>query len=80
MDVPAVVIGKRQIPLNGKQLPVQWRIKYDPAQIDPKNTYAVSARIIDSTGKLLYISTQQYPVLTRDAPVNKINIQVEAVK
>jgi putative lipoprotein len=79
-QAPPQQIGKKQIPLNGKQLPAQWRIKYDPAKTDAKSTFAVSARVIDSTGKVLYASTQSYNVITNGSPVNKIVILVEPAK
>lgn len=66
-DAPAMVIGEQVIPTEGRQVPFAFSIAYDPAQIQPRYTYAVQARIEDG-GRLLFISDRVYPVLTRDAP------------
>ncbi len=41
----------------------------DPAKIEDRFSYAVSARIEDG-GKLLFVSDKRYPVITRGAPTN----------
>lgn len=75
---PAITIAEQIIPLNGQQLPVPFSLSYDPAKIDPRFTYTVRA-IIEDGGKLIYTSTQAYPVITRDAPTSNVEIQVQAV-
>jgi uncharacterized lipoprotein YbaY len=77
-DAPAKVIGSQKIEAGGKQPPFPYELKYDPAQIDPKNTYSVSARITDGN-ELLFISDTVYPVLTRGAPMTDVNINVLAM-
>src|SRR5512134_1384757 len=69
MDAPAVTISSQRIEANGKQVPFSYELKYDPAQIDEKNTYAVRATIKDG-GKLLFTSTTHTPVITRGAPTS----------
>jgi putative lipoprotein len=54
------------------------RAAYDPAQIDPRMTYAVSARITEGN-ELLFISDTVYPVLTRGAPLTGVDILVMAM-
>jgi uncharacterized lipoprotein YbaY len=77
-DAPATVIAAERYIADGRQVPFPFELTYDPAGIDPKQTYAVMARItID--GKLRWISTQRYPVLTGDAPVTGIEVVVESV-
>ena len=66
-DAPAIVLGTQQIEANGRQVPFAFEIEYDPARIDARFTYVVQARI-EADGKLLFISDQAYPVLTRGAP------------
>jgi uncharacterized lipoprotein YbaY len=79
MDVAATVIASQTIETKGKQVPIPYELKYDPAKIDPRMTYAVSARItID--GKLAWINDTRYPVLTREAPVTGVEIVVIPVK
>jgi putative lipoprotein len=68
-DAPAVVLGEQVIEAGGRQVPFAFSIPYDPAKIDPRFSYAVSARIEDG-GKLLFINDQRYPVLTRGAPAH----------
>lgn len=68
-DAPATVLGERVITAGGKQVPFAFEIPYDPAKIDQRFSYAVSARIEDG-GKLLFINDQRYAVITRGAPTH----------
>jgi uncharacterized lipoprotein YbaY len=77
-DAPAEVISTQTIATQGAQVPISYSLKYDPAKIDAKSTYAVRATITEG-GKLTWTSTKRYPVLTRGAPVNNIEIIVEQV-
>ena len=79
MDVAATVIASQTIATNGKQVPIPFEMKYDPAVINPAMTYAVSARILVN-GKLRFISTQHHAALTRGAPLTGINIIVQPVQ
>ena len=65
-DAAARTIGQASIPTHGAQVPIPFRIEYDPAGIDPSHSYSVSATI-NVSGKLLFSSTTMYPVLTRGA-------------
>ena len=79
MDAPAEVISSMQtIVAQGKQVPFRYILKYDPAQIDPAHRYAVRATIKDGD-KLLFTSTQAYPVITNGAPTRDVEIVVEPV-
>ena len=78
MDVPAVTISSQTIQANGKQVPFLYELKYDPAQIDEKNSYAVRATIKDGD-QLLFTSTTSYPVITRGNPTSGVEIIVEPV-
>lgn len=77
-DAPAKVISTQTIEANGQQPPIAYTLPYDPAQIDPRMTYAVSARITEGMD-LLYISDTVYPALTRGAPLTGIDILVVAM-
>jgi putative lipoprotein len=77
-DAPATVISTQQIEAGGQQPPFAYELTYDPAQIDPKNTYSVSARITEGD-ELLFISDTVYPVLTRGAPMTGVDINVLAM-
>ena len=77
-DVPATVIAAERYVAAGRQVPFPFELTYDPAGIDPKHTYAVAARITVD-GKLRWINTQRYPVLTGGAPVTGVEVIVESV-
>jgi uncharacterized lipoprotein YbaY len=66
-DAPAKVIAKEEIAMGERQVPVPFELKFDPAKIDPKHTYTVSASILVD-GELRFISDKAYPVLTRGNP------------
>jgi putative lipoprotein len=78
MDVPAEVISSQRIEAQGKQVPFPYDLKYNATKIDPKHTYAVRATIKDGD-KLLFTSTQVYPVITNGAPTSDVEITVEPV-
>ncbi len=59
-------------------MPFPYELKYNPAKIDPRNTYAVRATIKDGD-QLLFTSTQRYPVITNGAPTSNVEIIVEPV-
>jgi putative lipoprotein len=60
-DAPSVVIGRQSIETAGRQVQIPFEIAYDPAQIDPRMSLAVQARI-ESAGVLLFITDRRYPV------------------
>lgn len=63
MDAPATVMAEQRIRANGKQVPIAFELDVDPARIDPRMRYNVSARILKD-GQLLFITDRAYPVLT----------------
>ena len=65
-DAAARTIGQATIPTRGAQVPIPFRIEFDPASIDPTHSYSVRANITVG-GRLLYSSPTMYPVLTRGA-------------
>lgn len=75
-DAPSVEISS--VELRPKhQPPLSFVLRYDPARIHPAHTYAVSARITVE-GRLAFISTRMYPVITRGAP-RRVEIVVDPV-
>jgi uncharacterized lipoprotein YbaY len=74
-DAAATVIATQTIETLGAQVPIPFELTYDPAAIDPRMTYAVSARITVD-GKLTWINDTRFAVLTRDAPVTGVDIVV----
>ena len=77
-DVAATVMGEQLI-RNPGQVPIPYKVAYDPKAIQENHTYAVAARIEDGSGKLLFINTQSYPVITRGNPTEDVQIMVEMV-
>lgn len=75
-DVAATTLEELTIP-NPGQVPIPFSIPYDPADIDPRNTYAVAARITDGD-QLLFINTTAYPVITRGNP-NHVDMVLEMI-
>jgi putative lipoprotein len=61
-DVEAPLLGRQIIERPG-QVPIAFSVEYDPTVIDPKHTYAVSARITDR-GQLQFVTEARVPVIT----------------
>ena len=59
-DAPSIELARQQGPVNG-QVPLPFRLDYNPQQVDPRHRYSVSARI-ELDGRQLFISTQHYGV------------------
>jgi putative lipoprotein len=77
-DAPAPALVVQRIEAGGQQPPFAYELPYDPAQIDPRMTYSVSARITVGN-ELLFISDTMIPVLTRGAPMTDVQILVVAM-
>jgi putative lipoprotein len=74
-DAPAVTLATDVIELGGDQLPVPYTLSYDEDEIDDRNTYTVFVKI-EAEGQLLYITDTAYPVITRDAPTEDVEVFV----
>ena len=66
-DGPAPLIARQTISGPG-QVPIKFRVEYSREDIDPRNRYSISARIIESDGRLAFINDTAYEVLTRGNP------------
>ena len=78
-DAPAKAIATHTIRLDGQQVPIPYALSYAPSVIDERNRYTVRATIRDARGALLWTSDTAYPVLTRGAPMDSVEIQVVQV-
>lgn len=78
-DVAATVLGEQIIKTEGKQVPIPYQVTYDESEIDDRFSYSMSARIVDGSGKLLFISDTHTPVITRDSPTKDVEIVVVPV-
>jgi putative lipoprotein len=77
-DAPAEVIASQTLEAEGRQVPIPFELTYDPAQIDERFSYTVSARILVND-RLRWISQDAYPVLTQGSPVSDVEIVVKMV-
>ena len=77
-DAPASVINTQAIETQGNQPPFPYKVPYDPARIEANHRYVMRATIKDGD-KLLFTTTQSYPVITNGAPTSKVEIIVEPV-
>lgn len=75
-DAPAEVIAAQTINAEGRQVPIPFELAYDPAQIDERNRYNVSARILVNN-ELRWISQEAHPVLTQGGAVDEVEILVK---
>lgn len=78
-DAAAQIIASQTITTTGENVPIPFTLAYDPAQIDPKHAYALSARIT-VTGQLRWINTERYAVLTNGAPTNGVEVVVQPAR
>jgi len=56
MDVAAPVIAQTEFATGGRQVPIAFSLDYDRARIERAHRYAVSARITDGGGRLIWIT------------------------
>ena len=75
-DAPAVTIGQQVIEDPGHQVPIPFEIEYNAADIDERYVYALRARI-EVDGKLWFINTSRYAVITRDNPTSNIEVMMQ---
>lgn len=76
-DAPATVLAQTQI-VPTTQVPIAFTLHYDATQIQPAHSYALQAKILLGD-TLLFISTERYDVLTRDAPSTGVQVRVDPV-
>jgi heat shock protein HslJ len=78
-DAPSETIGVQVIQTNGRQVPIPFVVRYNPAAIIENHTYTMSARITDGEGNLLFINDTAIPVITNDNPTSEVEIVVVPV-
>jgi uncharacterized lipoprotein YbaY len=77
-DAPMIVVSTQRLETLGRQVPFAYALTYDTATIDDRLTYVVSARITDA-GRLLFVSTRRYGVITRGSPTSNVEVVVDQV-
>ncbi|ASI90298.1 MULTISPECIES: YbaY family lipoprotein [Vibrio] len=78
-DVAATVISEQTFTTDGAQVPFDFELSYDMADIKAKHTYSVSARI-EVDGKLRFISDTSYPVITDANQTANVNMMLVGVR
>ncbi len=66
-DTSAELIARQTISDPG-QVPIRFKVEYSREDIESRNTYSVSARIIESDGRLAFTNDTAYDVITRGRP------------
>ncbi|MGZ0702617.1 YbaY family lipoprotein [Pseudomonas piscis] len=77
-DAPAVVLAEQRGPVKG-QVPLPFRLDYDPAQVKPGHTYSLSARI-EVDGQLIFITTEHTGVKLDGSDPQPFKLRVDAVR
>lgn len=77
-DAPSTVIAEQRITTDGQQVPIPFKLVYDPADIEARNRYVVRAQIFYGD-ELSWTSTITYPVITQNNPTTDVDILLEQV-
>ena len=77
-DAPAVTIGQQIIENPSHQVPIPFKIDYNPDDIDERYTYAMRVRI-EVDGELWFTNTTRYQVITRGYPTSNVEVVLEKV-
>ncbi|RRR72797.1 MAG: lipo-like protein [Candidatus Viridilinea halotolerans] len=72
------VIAEQRFNTNGAQPPFRYTVNYDPARINNDARYTVQANI-SVDGQARFATGQVFPVITRGAGVNDVNITLASV-
>ena len=75
-DAPATVIAETRFRTDGRQVPLPFRLEYDPARIDARMRYAVSGEL-RAGERILFLNTTRHSVLTQGAPSDHVEILLE---
>ena len=77
-DAAAPLIARQTIEGPG-QVPIKFKVEYSRDDIDSRNTYGISARIIESDGRLAFTNDTAYDVITGGNPskVDMVLVLVE---
>lgn len=76
-DVAAQALAETSLSPKGRQVPLPFELRYDPAKVVPGHRYAVRATI-RSEGQLLFTTDTHTPVLTEGHP-DKVDLMLVRV-
>ena len=68
-DAASILIAEQIIP-NPGQVPIAFKVEYNKDDLNPRNTYSITARIRESDGRLAFTNATAYEVITRGNPNN----------
>jgi len=77
-DTPAI-IGLDSFASEGKQVPLDFSVPYDDAEIDGRRSYFLQARIDHASGRYRFASAEPVYVITRDRPSSDLTIMLHQV-
>lgn len=77
-DASSILIARQTIASPG-QVPIDYEVRFNRDDITPRNTYGISARIIESDDRLAFINDTAHDVITRGNPtrVDMVLVLVE---
>ena len=78
-DAPSVTLAETRVGTDGDQVPLPFSLDYDSADVEARNRYVVRAEIFDAQGVLLWTTDTAYPVLTRGAPTDGVEVVLAQV-
>ena len=77
-DAPSVQLASQTREITS-QVPLAFHLEYDPKQVKPGHSYAVSARI-ELNGQLLFINTTRHSVKLDGSDPQPYRVQVESAR
>lgn len=77
-DAPSEAIAKQVIKPAGRQVPIAFELLYDARRIEESHRYVLQVRILER-GRLRFINSQAYPVIT-GGHHNSVNVIVQPVR
>ena len=77
-DAAAPLIARQTISAPG-QVPIEYRVGYNRDDVDSRSIYSVSAKIVESDGRLAFINDTAHEVITRGNP-NEVDMVLVLVQ
>ena len=77
-DAAAPLIARQTIDGPG-QVPIKFKVEYSRQDIESRNRYSISARIVESDGRLAFTNDTAYEVITHGKP-NKVDMLLVLVE
>lgn len=75
-DAAAITIAETVFASEGRQVPIPFRLEYDPATIIPTHSYELRAQILNADGSPLWTTAAGQPVITRGASSNDVRLNL----